>query len=321
MVVSPIQKRAESPESFESASPALRNRPGSLARREQLSYTEFFEEFVDQGLPVIVPGALRRCPALSRWNLDYLRVRAGNPTVRLKAWYGSELRASRIALNEYLDSIEDFESSVRAGAGFALERPAYLHDMPLVSILPEAISDLTAFPATYFPAWYRSDWWRFAQIFLGPSQSLTPLHFDTLLTHNLFFQVMGRKRFILLAHDQRHYCYRYGWRWFEVDPEQPDYDRHPLYRNAKAIECIVEPGDMLYLPPGMLHHVRSLECAISFNVDWHTKATALKGLLGCLRGMPLKNIYYNAVIALGMCTALPAKRVLPFFRSYLNYVS
>ncbi len=26
-------------------------------------------------------------------------------------------------------------------------------------------------------------------------------------------------------------------------------------------------------------------------------------------------------IALEMCTALPAKRVLPFFQSYLNYVS
>ncbi|MGH8615803.1 MAG: cupin-like domain-containing protein, partial [Gammaproteobacteria bacterium] len=181
MVVSRVQKRAESPESIESARPALRNRPGSIARREQLSYTEFFEEYVDQGLPVIVPGALRHCPALSRWNLNYLRARAGNPPVRLKAWSGSELRAFRIELNDYLDSIEDFESSVRAGAGFALERPSYLHDVPLVSILPEAMSDLSPFPTTYFPAWYRDDWWRFAQFFLGPSHSLTPLHFDTLL--------------------------------------------------------------------------------------------------------------------------------------------
>ncbi len=89
MMVSLDQKRAEIPESIES--PALRNRPGSLARREQLSYTEFFEEYVDQGLPVIVPSALRHCPALSRWNLDYLRARAGNPPVRLKAWYGIAL--------------------------------------------------------------------------------------------------------------------------------------------------------------------------------------------------------------------------------------
>ncbi len=292
-----------------------------IARRENLSSEAFFEGYVKQGLPVVVAGALKECPALSRWSLDYLRTHAGNPTVCLKQWYASELQVSRIRLNHYLDSLEEYESRSHRGTASAAERPAYLHDMPLVYILPDAVADLAPFPKEHFPAWYRYDWWKFAQFFLGPSHSLTPLHFDTLLTHNLFFQVMGRKRFILLAHEQHRYCYRYQWRWFEVDPGRPDYDRYPLYRNARAIECIVEPGDMLYMPPGMLHHARSLECAISFNVDWHTKESALKGVLGFHRGMPLKNVYYNAVIALGMGAGLSAKRVLPFFRSYLNYVS
>jgi hypothetical protein len=71
----------------------------------------------------------------------------------------------------------------------------------------------------------------------------------------------------------------------------------------------------------MLHHVRSLDCTISFNVDWHTKTSACKGVMALARGMPRKNVYYNAVIALGTCFGLSAKQVLPWYKSYLNYVS
>ena len=79
--------------------------------------------------------------------------------------------------------------------------------------------------------------------------------------------------------------------------------------------------DMLDIPPGMLHHVRSLDCALSFNVDWHTKDSALAGLIAARRGMPAKNVYFNAVIALGLWSGVPAKALLPYYRSYLDYVS
>ncbi|WP_347257367.1 cupin-like domain-containing protein, partial [Methylocaldum sp.] len=111
------------------------------------------------------------------------------------------------------------------------------------------------------------------------------------------------------------------WRWCEVDAENPNFVRHPLFREAQVRECTVEPGDMLYMPPGMLHHVRSLDCAISFNVDWHTRESSVQGILALGRGMPLKNVYYNAVIALGLCAGISAEQVLPWCRSYLNYVS
>jgi hypothetical protein len=303
------------------------SRPESLPgveRREEVSPAAFFAEYVAKSRPVVIPGALNRCRALSRWTPAHLRSVAGQRNVRLKTGL-AESGAGGMAivsatLGDYIDRLERHESERRRGA--APEQPLpYLHDVPLSSLLPEAVDDLEGFPVDYFPRWYRRDWWKFAQFFLGPAHSLTPLHFDCLLTHNLFFQVAGRKRFILLPYDQLALCYRYRWRWCEVDAENPDYARHPLYRHAQAMECVVGPGDLLYMPPGMLHHVRSLDCAISFNVDWHTSGSALKGVLALLRGMPLQNVYYNAVIALGLCTGISARRLLPWYRSYLNYVS
>ena len=226
-----------------------------------------------------------------------------------------------MVLSHYLDSLKRYEDGRAKDSAFLGARPPYLHDVPLMNILAGADSDLAEVPAAYFPNWYGNQWQNFAQFFLGPSGSLTPLHFDTLLTHNLFFQVAGRKRFILVPPEQAKYCYRQSWRWFAVDAEAPDYAVHPLFRKAMLLECIVGAGDMLYLPPGTLHQVRSLDFAISFNVDWHTRSSALRGVAAVMSGMPRKNLIYNFLLALGLCTGVPAGRILPFYRSYLNYKS
>ncbi|QFY45205.1 cupin-like domain-containing protein [Candidatus Methylospira mobilis] len=291
----------------------------SIERRATLSFGEFAAGYVAQQRPVVVTGALARCPAVSRWNFDYLRRVSGKRIVTLKQGLTdsgvSGLGTVKSTLHDYLDRLE------ACASGTGSEKPPYLHDVPLLSVIADAADDLDGFPAGYFPDWYRPCWLQFAQFFLGPSRSLTPLHFDCLLTHNLFFQVSGRKRFILLTHDQLPLSYRYRWRWCAVDAENPDFSRHPLYRDALVQECTVAPGDMLYMPPGMLHHVRSLDNALSFNVDWHTRDSALRGVLALAQGMPLKNVYYNAVIALALHAGISAERILPWYRSYLNYVS
>jgi hypothetical protein len=48
-----------------------------------------------------------------------------------------------------------------------------------------------------------------------------------------------------------------------VDPERPDLGRFPALARAKAASCLLEPGDLLFLPPYHWHHVRSLDVSIS----------------------------------------------------------
>jgi hypothetical protein len=330
---------AESAADKQPKNPIARTVYPLIERREKLSSADFFSEYVAKGRPVVVSGAFGGCQALTRWTFDHLRRVSGRRFVKLKHGLIDEgvtgLRTVEAKLSEYLDQLESYESRLESDEALAkevssrrppddplrLDRPPYLHDVSLLSVLPNAADDLDGCPTDYFPDWYRPHWLQFAQFFLGPTRSLTPLHFDCLLTHNLFCQVSGRKRFILLDHDQLPCCYRYRWRWCEVDAETPDFARHPLYREARVRECTVGPGDLLYMPPGMLHHVRSLDCALSFNVDWHTRDSAIRGVLALGRGMPLKNAYYNAVIALALCAGVSAERVLPWYRSYLSYVS
>jgi hypothetical protein len=84
---------------------------------------------------------------------------------------------------------------------------------------------------------------------------------------------------------------------------------------------VLEPGDVLYMPPGTLHHVRNLSVCSSFNLDWHTAASAGRGVLSVLRGAPAKNGYYNLVSLAGLGLGVPSAYLYPLYRSYLTYVS
>jgi hypothetical protein len=188
-------------------------------------------------------------------------------------------------------------------------------------MIPALKNELEPFPVDLFPRFFRDQWWTFTQFFVGPSQSQTPLHFDTLLTHNLFFQVYGSKRFVMVDAADREHCYPHNWRWSPVDPDDPDLERFPRFRNARVLSCVVEAGDLLYMPPGTLHKVTSLAPSISFNVDWHDRRSALNGLLAVRDHMPAQNLRYNLLFALGVLAGVPRKVLMPGLRSYYVYIS
>lgn len=88
-----------------------------------------------------------------------------------------------------------------------------------------------------------------------------PGHYD--LLHNVYVQVSGWKRFLLMdpcyAYDL--YPYPQGHpmdRCSRADLEAPNFQSFPKLRKVRAIEAILGPGDVLILPCGWYHHVQSL---------------------------------------------------------------
>jgi hypothetical protein len=49
------------------------------------------------------------------------------------------------------------------------------------------------------------------------------------------------------------------------DPDAPDYAAFPLARQARQIECVVQAGELLFLPAGWFHHVRAETFSLSAN--------------------------------------------------------
>ena len=125
-------------------------------------------------------------------------------------------------------------------------------------------------------------------MWMGPRGSVSPLHYDPL--DNLLMQFGGRKRALLFPateadptaelagrKDQRVGWYYAGpkdggggqYNTSAVDAENPDLDKFPLFSEAPpAIECILAPGDTLFIPGKWWHHVRSLDSSVSANIWW-----------------------------------------------------
>lgn len=290
-----------------------------VARRSHPSPETFRDEFVHPRTPVLMTNVLEAWPALDTWSPAYFKQEAPDLPVRVKVFQpDGEIETEEWTMGDYCDFLTSDQAADTDGSETP---PPYCHDIPIFSILESLRDDVQPFPTEYFPSWYRAKWWRYVQFFMGPKNSITPLHFDCLLTHNLFFQVYGKKRFTLVPRDEWENCYRYDWRWFEVDPESPDLDEHPRFRHVDPTTVVVGPGDVLFIPAGVPHHVRGLGNTISFNIDWHTRRSAVEGVKAGLEGMPLQNVYYNALIALGLVFGVPEDLIFPFYKSYLSYVS
>ncbi len=121
-----------------------------------------------------------------------------------------------------------------------------------------------------------------AMIWMGPRHTVSPLHFDPL--DNILMQVVGWKRVFLFPPDDNqtegkrtikpswHYAGENGnqYNTSAVDIENPNHELFPHFGSSAPIpyECILGPGDGLFIPKRWWHHVRSLELSVSSNVWW-----------------------------------------------------
>jgi hypothetical protein len=287
---------------------------------DTISGADFHERFVKTNTPVLIRNMAKDWNALSAWHdADYFEGIENGVQLATKVGDVSKGQREMVLLSDYVRQLQAYEA--RIARGEPASRPAYLHDVPLFNLLPGLVKDITPFPTELLPAWYHDRWHRYIQFFMGATGSLTPLHFDTLYTHNLFCQVAGRKRFLLIPPHQQQQCYVEGWRWARFDPSKPDYEKYPLARGLDIMEVELGPGDILFMPSGTLHQVHGLSYSVSFNIDWHTPKSARKGMLSVFRGAPRQNGYYNMLLFAGVALKVPARFIFPRYQSYLNYVS
>lgn len=98
-------------------------------------------------------------------------------------------------------------------------------------------------------------------LFLSMEGNVTPCHYDE--QENFFAQVSGYKRCILFPPCQFENLYAYPVhhphdRQSMVDFDRPDYSKFPKFKEAKGVETILGPGEVLYIPVYWWHHIESL---------------------------------------------------------------
>jgi hypothetical protein len=229
----------------------------SVERRSKVSRSEFLERYYSASRPVILTGMLSGSPARKRWSPEYFASTCGDATVQIMAGRQSDPRYEINSDSHRRDvKLSDYISMVLKGGtsndyylvanNHFFERPEFEYLYNEAPRLPEYLDDAEARQKNFL--WF------------GPGGTVTPLHHD--LMNVLVAQIYGRKKFTLIAPEYTPYVYNNIGCYSEVDCAKPDYEQYPLFRQAKRLEVIIGPGDVLFIPVGWWHHVHTLDVSI-----------------------------------------------------------
>lgn len=231
-----------------------------IERRREITTEAFREDFDLPARPLIISGSIDHWKAIQRWSPEWFRLNYGNRVVPVAIGSRLESRWEQMPLRNFIDSMK---LSTDAG---------YLRQFPILNHFPELAADFET--PVYCPRNRRV----VTNLWLGPSGTVQPLHKDNhnplAVVNNIFVQIFGRKRFLLISGDQDALVYQRGphqtdYHYSQIDVEHPDFERFPLFRQAKIFAGTVGPGEIIFIPANTWHHVRSLDQSISLSFWWN----------------------------------------------------
>jgi len=229
-----------------------------LPRVSNLSSADFHRYYYSVNRPVIIEDVVPRWPATSRWNLDFFRREFGtalvtyqsgrSPTDHRDSFVDHTIEAP---FSQFLDAVETSDSN--GSKPYLIAHDHLFEKAPFRPLL----NDIT-FDSRYFDPQEvigRCFFW------LGPAGSTTPMHRD--LGNVYLAQISGRKLFRMVPSQQLHLIYNEVGYHSEVDFDNLNLEKFPLLKDAYIAEEVVGPGDLLFIPVGWWHFVKSLDVTIS----------------------------------------------------------
>lgn len=235
----------------------------SVHVQSELSLESFVRDYKSKGQPVVIKDMLHEWPATHQWSVEYIRRVAGRRTVPVeigRRYTDNSWTQTLMTVNQFIDEYVEKQSSV----------PGYLAQHELFDQIEELRQDFDVPPYCYTG----EDEHVAVNVWFGPGGTVSPLHTDP--KHNCLCQVFGHKYVRLYVQDQTDHLYPHDSateallsNTSRIDLEQDWEDivqEFPDFAKAAGYECVLQPGDILYIPPQCWHFVKSLSqsCSLSF---------------------------------------------------------
>ena len=225
-----------------------------VERRHRLSRVEFLDSYYANNRPVVITGMMDDWPAMKKWNLDYFEKNFGDRVVEVMTGrnsddnyeIGRDKHLTKMKFSEFIEMVRkagvtnDFymmanNHSVNRGALDALWSD--------IGQLPEYLKADT--PMGYF--------------WIGPAGTITPFHHD--LTNNFMAMVTGRKRVKLVPSWDTPFMQNHMSYFSKLDGRPLTPTPNPAFGERQVVECVLGPGEILFLPIGWWHFVEGLDMA------------------------------------------------------------
>jgi histone arginine demethylase JMJD6 len=224
-----------------------------------ISMDEFVQRYRKARRPVVLTDALKDWAARDRYTPEFfcreygdLPIRNGDRVYRLDEAIRLQQNATKERPGPYPCAITDCRALVDdITPRFAYALPQR-HTHPLV---PENIFNSVSHLDIFFG---------------GPGNNFPFPHYDFLRMHGWVAQVYGDKEMTLYEPGQEHLLYvdpQKPWRSTMEYSSTPDYERYPLFRQARSHTVVVHAGEALFIPCGTWHTARCLNAGISVLFD------------------------------------------------------
>ncbi|XP_010651267.1 lysine-specific demethylase JMJ30 isoform X3 [Vitis vinifera] len=179
-----------------------------------------------------------------------------------KNYLSSDWKQELITFSQFLERIQSSDCTSTL--------PTYLAQHPLFDQIHELRKDI--FIPDYCYA--GGGELRSLNAWFGPAGTVTPLHHDP--HHNILAQVVGKKYIRLYPASLSEELYPYTETMLcnsskfslKVDLDNIDEKEFPKVKDLEFQDCILEEGEMLYIPPKWWHYVRSLTTSFSVSFWW-----------------------------------------------------
>ncbi|XP_041662218.1 tRNA wybutosine-synthesizing protein 5 isoform X2 [Cheilinus undulatus] len=232
----------------------------------------FLRDIYPQRRPAVLRG-VNLGPCLEKWTIDYLTDKGGDKEVKIHVstvpqmdFLHKNFAYKTLPFKEFVK-----RASEKKHSHFFLceEESYYLRSLgedvrkepaDLSKQFPDLAADF------HIPEFFAPDQF-FSSVFRISSSGLQLwTHYDVM--DNLLAQVTGTKRVVLYSPQDALHLYLSGDKSEVLDIDSPDLKRFPEFVKAKRYECMLETGDLLFIPALWFHNTLALQFGVGINVFW-----------------------------------------------------
>lgn len=263
---------------------------------------DILEETLDNKLPTVITDVIQYWDVIKDITPDYLKKNFPYLKIKLQTTV-AEQEPTHITINtieqyvDWLNKVDDIRSQNVSNV-YMSEDNVFLKESKLYKYL-DKYTELIHTPLALVKDYY---------FWMGPKGIREGLHYDKDY-RNILCQIQGRRRIILFNPEQTKYMYPSskfdnGSLLSKVDFWNPNLNRFPKFRKAKYIEMILNPGQMLYIPPYWWYAAEYLDTNISISI----KSESLFSSLTKVPEMLKASFHYNGMYKKGNCICHNPKR-------------
>lgn len=262
-----------------------------IERRSNLTPEQFEREYRRAKRPVIMEGAAAEWPSVKTWTFESLSERCGSTRVVVNSY--SSQRSRDVTFAEFVQMLKDGE-----GTGAA---PIYLQEWYYQADCPSLAPDLPELDVAQYD--FRRNLYGDAvstnhQLWMGQRGGVTRLHQDSYMVDVMHVQIVGEKHWHVMGPLAALQCDGGGIPDVRALVDRPE---------TQLMQCVLKPGDVLYLPSLWFHRIELLsdsiglgrKCLDNSNLQMHIKQRMAELLVLALNREEVKTTHpelFNVVM-------------------------